>query len=257
MKANVMMKTLSLAVLGLAGMGFAGGAMAACPASAAAPVGAWSSQTVLSGGALTITTPGLKLTECKMSASLGTSAASLAQVQDNTPANETRFRIRAYIDPTALTSFGLTDAVQVFTANSQNPFPAAGGRRQIFNVNLVPGAGGAKRLQVIAACNNGTTYRCISTMTTDLPATATVFEADLKIGAGAAGELKYWVNAAAGGEPVTTTGTIANLDNTGWVGVDAAVLGLSAPTPSYRTAHQGQIVAFDEYDSRRQTYIGL
>jgi hypothetical protein len=33
-------------------------------------------------------------------------------------------------------------------------------------------------------------------------------------------------------------------------------LGLTAPTTPFSAAHGGQVVGFDTFDSRRQTYIG-
>ena len=69
---NTKMKLLSLAVVGLCG--FAGSALAACPAGpTTAEGGAWGSKSVL-GGAIAISTPGYESSECKMDASI-TSAA--------------------------------------------------------------------------------------------------------------------------------------------------------------------------------------
>ena len=50
--------------------------------------------------------------------------------------------------------------------------------------------------------------------------------------------------------------TIGNLDNAAWGGVSAATLGLTAPSAAYKTNHATQVVKFDRFDSRRQTYIG-
>jgi hypothetical protein len=70
---------------------------------------------------------------------------------------------------------------------------------------------------------------------------------------GAAGSLKVWVNNNVEANP--TVPAITG-DSSAWGGVDFAVLGLSAPSTGFRTSHLNQVVNFDRFDSRRQTYIG-
>jgi hypothetical protein len=249
------MKVLSLALVGLCG--FAGSAFAVCPAGpTTADGGAWSSKTVLpASSALSIITPGLDGTECKLSSSLGASASAIAAVQDDSPNAEPRYRAQFMVDPSAVGNFGTTDLVQLFTANSSVVYPATGGRRQVLVVNLTPGAAGAKRLTFVASCDNAATNnRCFSS-SADLPATPTRVEVDLQIGA--SGTVRYWVNAAAGTSEPTPTGSVTVTGgNAGWVGVDTALLGLTAPSPTFKNNHATQAVTFDAFDSRRTTYIG-
>ena len=249
---NTKLKTLAMAVVGLVGFGAAGAAMAQCPATLSPP---WTTTVTLSGGTAVSAPGGLDGTACKLNVAITSSTSSVAGVIDNTPANETRYRFQFLVDASALGTFGATDAVVFFNANAAVPNVAGGGRRQIFTVGLAPGSAGGKRLVLVASKGGGFPHRVVAS-TTDLVAGVNRIEFDLKIGAGAAGELKYWINAPAGTTEGAATGTIANLDNAGWVGVDAASLALSAATPAFRTAHAGQIVSFDTFDSRRQTYIG-
>lgn len=246
---NTKMKVLSLALVGLAG--FAGSAMAACPAGPAiADGGAWTSKTTLSGGALAISTPGLDSSDCKLDSSLGNSFASIATVQDDSPSAEPRYRFQFLINADATGAFSFTDGVQAFTASAAT---AVNGRRELVTVQVTPGNGGAKQLTFVVSCDNAATqYRCLLT-TADLPAGMNRVEGDLTVGA--TGGLKYWLNAPAGTTEPTPTGSLT-VNNTAWGGVDTAVLGLSAPSPAYKTAHANQIVSFDRFDSRRTTYIG-
>lgn len=256
MKANVTIKALSAAVLGLAGMAFAGSSMAACPTDAAQPAGAWSGKVVVGGGALAITTPGLKATECAASASINAGAGGLATavVRDDTPAAETRYRFRFYLNTDALTGFGGVQGAQIFTANSTNPFPAVGGSTQILRIALVPGGATGKRLNFIAACNDpGVGYQCSSITPLAATGTVNVVEGEIVIGGAGTGKINYWVN---NNVAATATGTI-NLDNAAWTGVDTTFLGLSNATATFRTNQATKAVVFDEFDSRRQTFIGF
>ncbi len=253
-RTNTKMKLLALGLLGLGGIAVAGSAAAqTCPSN---PVPPWSGKTALSGGSVTISTGGLDASSCKLDTSVGTSAVSLATVNDTSPSNEPRYRVQFLVNAAALGTIGSLDGVQLFNANAQSSYPASGGRRPLVTVSLSPAGSGTARLTIIASCNNSASaYRCI-TSTPALAAGTNRLELDLQVGAGSAGVLRYWLNSAAGTSEPTPTGTITNLDNAGWVGVNDAFMGLSAATPAFRSAHNGQVVSFDTFDSRRQTYIG-
>ena len=251
-RISTKMKLLSLAILGLGGIALAGSASAACPTNP----DAWSGKLALSGGSVTIASGGLDGSECKMVSSVGTSAVSIAEVRDDSPSNEPRYRFQFLIDTSALGTIGSLDVVQVFAANAATSYPASGGRTPLLTLALSSAGGGNASLTVVASCNNASAqYRCI-TSTPALISGINRFEADLQVGAGSAGQLRYWLNAPAGSSEPAPTGTIANLDNSGWVGVDTTFLGLIGASPVYRSNHAGQGVGFDTFDSRRQTYIG-
>jgi hypothetical protein len=253
---NTKMKVLSLALIGA--FGYVGSAAAGtCPAGpTVAEGGAWTSKVVLPAtSTLAISAGGLDASACKLDSAIGPSASAISAVQDDTPTAEPRYRAQFLVNPDALGNFTATDLVQVFTANSQTAYPAAGGRRQILVVNLSPGAAGAKRLTFVASCDNiATNNRCF-TSSGDLPAGASRVEVDLQIGA--SGSVRYWVNAAAGtSEPAPSGSITVTGGNAGWVGVESGLLGLTAPSPAFKNNHATQIVSFDTFDSRRTTYIG-
>lgn len=248
---NTKMKVLSLAVVGL--FGFAGAAMAACPSGpTTAEGGAWTSKTTLGGGVVAIGTPGLASTECLMESTLAASLTSSASVRYNHAASEPAYRFQFLVDTTALSSFLTTDNVVAFQAPATT---TANGFNRLLRVSIVAGPAGAKRVRFIAQCSTGG-FQCGQTYSTDLVAGVNRIEGKLTVGAGAAGQLTYWVNAASGTTEPAASGTIANLDNAAWGGVSAASMGLTAPSSTFKNGHAGQVVKFDQFDSRRQTYIG-
>jgi hypothetical protein len=85
-----------------------------------------------------------------------------------------------------------------------------------------------------------------------LSANVNVVEFDLQIGA--AGSIALWVNNNNEASPTVPAQTV---DNAAAVGIDTAFLGLASPSPQYVTAFAGTAVGFDQFDSRRQTFIGF
>jgi len=246
------MKSLAVAVLGLAGFAAAGSAFAVCPAVAALP---WSGgASALGAGTLAVSSPGLDTSSCKLDATLGTNPTDQATVTDTSPANEPRYRFQFMVNADSLGTLGLNDGVNLFSASGAT---TQHGRRGIIAVNLVPSATG-KRLSFNWSCNNGTTYRCSATTgAVNLTAGANRIEFDVLMAtSGANGSIRYWINAAAGTTEPAPTGSVTSIDNSAWVGTKVATLGLGSPTPSQSTGHAGQVVSFDSFDSRRQTYIG-
>lgn len=251
---NTKMKVLSLALVGLAG--FAGSAMAACPAGpTTAEGGAWTSKFVSSGSAFNIVAGGLEPSSpsaCKATSALAGSLAAAATVTDDSPNNEGSYRFQFLVDPTLFGNFGLTDSVVLFRANSAS---AVHGSNNLLTVYLVAGSGGTYRVRFNAACNNAASgYRCAKSMTTNLPAGTTRIEGKLTVAAD--GALSYWINAPQGTTEPAATDSITGLANADWAGVKRAILGLSGPTTSFKNAHANQAAGFDAFDSRRQTYIG-
>lgn len=251
---NAKMKVLSLALVGLSA--YAGSALAVCPAGpTTADGGAWTSASILppSTSAVVIATPGLDGSECKLNTSLGPSTTASAFVRYTNAASEPSYRFQFLVDTTALSSFSSTDNVVVFQAPATT---TANGFNRLLRVSLVAGPAGAKRIRFIAQCGTAATFLCAQTYATDLVAGVNRIEGNLQVGAAGAGSLTYWVNAAAGTTEPASSGSIASLDNTAWGGVSAANLGLSAPSAAFKANHATQIVGFDTFDSRRQTYIG-
>jgi len=251
---NTKMKVLSLALVGLCG--FAGSAMAACPAGpTTADGGAWTSATQLpdaSSTTLAIGSPGLDGSECRLNVALAPNdTASAAFVRYNHAASEPSYRAHFIIDTSNLSSFAdAATSVVVFQAPSST---VAEGFNRLLRVSIVAGPGGAKRVRFIA--QRGGAVPLGQTFGTDLVNGINHIEVNLQVGAGAAGNLKYWVNAAGASEPAAS-GELANLNNAAWGGVSAAQLGLTAPTAPYSNSHGGEVLGLDAFDSRRTTWIG-
>lgn len=250
---NTKMKTLSLAVLGLVGFAAAGSAMAGggCPASLTPP---WSATNIGGGtSAASSVAGGYDGTTCRLQSALGNSGAARAQVRDDTPANEARYRAQFLFDPTSLSGAGGTNQTDLFLANSAAQF---NGLLRVVRMQYGGSGGGTKRLFITAACNNGTTNTCIGQI--DLPTQAGPNRIEIDLTVGAAGTLRYWVTpvatATTDGAPtgsVTLTG-----GNAGWVGVDTAFVGLASPSSAFRNVNTNAPAYFDQFDSRRQTFIG-
>lgn len=246
MKANVTMKALSIAVLGLAGVAFAGSSMAACGSDpSVAGGGAWSAKQE-SDGTIAIATGGALSTECQAKSRVTTTAGSLAAavVRDDTPTNEARYRAQFYINNDALTSFSGLQGAQVFQV--QAAAAGASGSRQMLRAIVVPGGANGKRVRFQIAGAPA----AIQGASIDLANGWNRVQVDLTTGA--AGTVKIWVNNAT---EATPTQTIGPVDNSSWVGVDRVFLGLAAPTSEFATTQGGRDVGFDEFDSRRQTFI--
>ncbi|GAA0705842.1 hypothetical protein [Dokdonella soli] len=251
---NTKMKVLSLALIGLCG--FAGSAMAACPAGpTTAQGGAWTSAIQLpdaTSSPLAIVAGGLDGSACKLTSALAPTTSASAAVRYTHAASEPSYRFQFLVDPSAFSAFNATDSVVIFQAPATT---AANGFNRLLRVSLVAGPAGAKRVRFIAQCGSAG-FLCAQSFATDLLPGVNRIEGKLTVGAGAAGSFTYWVNAAAGTTEPAASGTIANLNNAAWGGVSAASLGLAAPTQTFADTHGNQIAGFDAFDSRRQTYIG-
>jgi len=233
---NTKMKVLALALLGLAG--YAGSAVAGCPAS---PVPPWSAVDAL-GGTATIVAPGYAATACHLASALTGDATSFATVEDDTPAAEPRYRAQFIINSDTLVNLGVVAAAFVFTASaSAGGTPVAlsivgdgtGGQLVSFNVPDTSAAGGAD--------------------VGSFPLTAGENHVEFDLQNGAGGHFSIWVNNNVEGSPNFTTSTFDN----GALVVDTAFLGLAGATPAYLSSFNGTAVGFDQFDSRRQTFIGF
>ncbi len=248
---NSKMKTLSLAVLGMVGFGAAGTAMAQCPASLVPP---WSSVSATLG-TVSSQTGGYDSTACRLRTALNQNSlpAAKAFVLDQTPANEQRYRAQFIVD---VSGIGLTQSsrnsiiFQVLGATA----PAGGGNRTVFA--LISGNGTQSILRIFA----GDTNQPSQYQTTDviLPNQSGANRVEIDLTFGASASMKYWIsNVATATTEGAPTGTFSNLANTAWTGVDQATLGLStANTPYRQNFTNTSYVYFDQFDSRRQTFIG-
>lgn len=262
MKANVMMKTLSLAVLGLAGLSFAGASMAqSCPqniGSNQSPPGPWSAANQLQS-VLTVVSPGLATTGCKLRTALNqnSSPAAKASAVDQTPNAEQRYRARFVLS----TGIALTQASRsALIFNVVGPNAPAGGTQAALQIFLT-GTGSARGLRfLVGDTTQPSQYRTVDVALPNQAGENRV-EIDMTFatGAGTNGQLRYWVSDQA---TVTTDGSptgpaVTGLANGAWGGVDQVVLGIATASGLWRSSYtNADFVDFDEFDSRRQSFIG-
>lgn len=257
---NTKMKVLSLAVIGL--FGYAASAAAVCPTALdAANGGAWTAVSVAGSGSSATSVPGgYDSSACKLQASIGqgTAANGKAIVLDDSPANETRYRAQFIVDPSGISLTQANRAAVVFNViGSSAPAAPAGISTNMLQVFL-RGNGSAPSLRILT----GDTATPGGYNQTDvaLPnaAGANRVEIDLTVANGT-GSLKYWINDAATTGITEASGVTASssLTNAGWTGVDKVTLGLGGATAAWRTnLTSTSYVFFDQFDSRRQTFIG-
>ena len=248
---NSKMKTLSLAVLGLVGFGAAGVAMAACPATLSPP---WTSVSAVLGN-VSSQTGGYDSTECRLRTALNQNSlpAAKAFVLDQTPANEQRYRAQFIVDVSGISLTQASRNSVIFQVLGSTA-PAGGGNRAVFA--LITGNGSQSILRIFAGDTNQASQYKITDVLLPNQAGANRVEIDLTIGASAS--MKYWVsNVATATTEGSPTGTLTGLANTAWTGVDQASLGLSSANTPYRQGFTNtSYVYFDQFDSRRQTFIG-
>jgi len=279
---SMQMKALSLAVLALAGLGMAGSAFAVCPTlttntgnSTPGGGGAWTSQTVRGGAFMDIPAAGggLNSTGCKLTSSIGTTPAANvgAFVSDTSPASETRYRARWYFDASTLTLTAANFQAKMFNAFA-NTAPGTFGTDEI-NVRVVGGGTPVLRFAV-ADATQPSGFKTITSAALPVSGTGHYYvEFDLNKGAGAgavagvtcntcaagdAGCFRYWITAEGTASSDASPTGVCSLNNAGWSGVEQANLGLFTTSANFRANNNSlsKTLAVDEFDSRRQTFIG-
>jgi hypothetical protein len=253
---NAKMKVLSLALVGLCG--YAGSALAVCPTDPAQPIGAWTSKSVTTATWI-ISTPGLASTACKLDVAINVGAFANAKVfvTDDSPVDEPRYRARFYFNIAALTGLTLgNQQTKIFNASATTG-PALTSPSEV-TIGLL---GGTPTNAIRMLVANATQPNKFTTVTAVLPASASgtyYVEFDLTQGASTpANNFRYWVaDAATATSDASPTGT-ATVDTTGWSGVTTANLGLFGTSAAFRAPPVGgQVLSVDQFDSRRQTFIG-
>jgi hypothetical protein len=250
------MKALAVAVLGLAGIG---SASAACPSS---PVPPWDSQAA-TGANLSITPGGLNGTGCKLSISsiTGAGANAKAFVSNTTgPSNEPRYRARFYVETTGLT--GLTVANrQAFIGSAQATSAPSG--RGLAEVNVLLAGGSIPGPSIAFLVANNDQPSGFSTVTVPVPDNSGEYrvEFDLQQGVGATpGSFRCWVTTATAvttdDTPTPSACASISVNNSGWGGISRFNLGFANVSAQARLNLISQVLSLDEFDSRRQTFIG-
>lgn len=268
------MKSLKFKLL-CAALAAAGGiqmAHAQCPTTPAA----WSSTRIVDGGVLTITTgSGAAATTCKMtttSGSQGTAPDGIGQaaVIDETPANEQRYRARFYVDATSLAGqLSGTQRVKVAVVQNLNaPCRVTPGvctdtraRPAIMQVFLVNSAG-SPRLGGFCRGSGAAISTAIARNQFPQPASADQLvltsgwnkvEVEIVVGNAGTGACRLWLNGNTEGSP---NWQVTGLTNKSFVeGVESFLLGAQGSQGDYFQTHGAKIIHFDEFESRRQTFI--
>lgn len=239
-------------ILGLgaiAAFGFTSSAFAQCPSS---PVPPWSGQSALLGS-VAIQAGGYDGTSCKLASTLtGSAGSATAFVRDDTPANEPTYRAQFLVNAENLTGQNALQIARVFLATTATP--PTGGNAALVTLSLA-GAGANKTLNIATACSDNASGVCVGAVTLNaanaVAGTHRVEIAYTRGGTGV-GQLRVWANNTTEG---TASLTIA-ANNEAWGGVDQAALGLASATAAFRSAQLNRAVFFDEFDSRRTTFIG-
>jgi len=275
------MKALSLAVLSLAGLGMAGSAFAVCPVAdqtkgslhSPGGGGAWTSQFISNDAALSIVSPGLNGTACKLGVAVGAASNTRVFVEDDSPTNEQRYRARFYVGLANLPTFGgATNQTGIVFRLNDATAPGSFSSDELV-VRLVGGLnGGSPTVRFFLADANNTANGLRQVVGT-VPASATNtwrIEFDLQHGGAATstaggcttmpvsgGCFRYWISDAdaASGLDSAPDGS-QTINNAGWSGANTAFLGLTTATNAFRANHVGTVIFLDEFDSRRQTFIG-
>ena len=234
---NTKMKVLSLALVGLCG--YAGSALAVCPAGPdVGHGGAWTAANAL-GGTLAIAQPGYAGTACRLDSTLTGDTTAFATVEDDSPTAEPRYRAQFIIDADNLTTLGVVDAAFIFSATS-----TAGPQVQLSIVG--DGAGGRLVTYIVpdTAAAGGADVGSFP---------LTPGENHVEFDLDNSGHFSIWVNNNVEASPNFTTTTL----NNGGATIETAFMGLAAPTPGYVGSSNTKAVGFDQFDSRRTTFIGF
>jgi len=144
-----------------------------------------------------------------------------------------RYRAQFIINADNLANQGLVDAAYIFSSSG-----AAGPSVQLSVVG--DGAGG--RLVSFIVLNGAAVN--------SLPLAAGENRVEFDYNT-TGGTFSAWVNNNVEASPNWSTPI------TGTATVDTAFLGLAGATPSYLTSFAGTTVGFDQFDSRRSTFIGF
>ncbi len=262
------LKTLMLAVAGLAGFGIAGGAFAQTCADT--NLSAWSSTFTNNSSALHVVTTGLEATPsaCKLSATFGANVATgqtnaAAIVIDTTPGvtagGEPRYRARFYFNVDSLTGTPLDGSVQSTMMNVV-ALNAASERVQPDFARVFHRSNSSHQrvVRLAAACgaNSPTSDGLCRADIINVAAGNHYLEVDIQTGA--TGSVTYWLDSdatsAAGTLIPSNSGTTMNMS--AWGGVVSMSMGISNASPNYRLNFGTATQYFDAFDSRRQTAIG-
>lgn len=234
---NTKMKVLSLALVGLCG--FAGTAMAACPGS---PVPPWTS-VVNFQGAATIATGGYAGTECRLDSKLnaGASGVASAVVTYNNATPEPNYRAGFIVNVDSLANQSFTAFTKIFSVLGND----------VAVEFYVLGDGSGGHTLSYAARSEALPAKYI-TGSKLLAAGENKIQFSLQGAGTASATFSLWVN---GTDPNAPSDGPFTVDTTTLGPIKSLGLGLASPSAGFVTAFGGVGVGFDQFDSRRNTFI--
>ncbi|MFV0542734.1 MAG: hypothetical protein ACK5L8_03485 [Marinicella pacifica] len=230
-----------------------------CPATP----DAWDVTDVRNGGGLSITNTGAAGTDCKLTVTSGPNSNGIATVHDDMPSAETSYRARFYVDASNVmaNSTAPQQRVKSFVALNLDQMVDTSidirARPALLQMFIVGEAGNAARLGGFCRDLNSNGNRArfgggSNPGNVSLQSGWNVIEVEIKVGAGT-GECRIWVNNNVEASPDWEQ---TGMDNALMVGVKRANIGIIGSTPDYPTVLGSEEIHYDEFESRRQTFIG-
>ena len=191
-------------------------------------------------------TGGYAGTACHMGSALTGDTTSFATVEDDTPTSEPRYRAQFIINADTVAGLSNVDGVLIFTANS-------GVGSQVSLSVVGDGAGGLLLGYNVpdSSAGGGSDVGAFP-----LPAGENHVEIDVDNGSepGGTPHFAIWLNNSNEATPTFQTTTFNNGGAT--AGIETAFMGLAGATPGFLSGFNGTVVGFDQFDSRRSTFIG-
>ncbi len=229
------------------------------------PSTTWDTTNQANGG--TYTTPntgGANGSTCMLSVVQGPNNNGIATVRDDMSPAETRYRARFYVDASELMSqsTGGAHRFKAFVAgNGTNAVPVNiddKARPAVLQMFIVGQAGNAARLGGFCRDLNSDGNRArfgdgVNPGTVALQTGFNVVEVEIVMGAGT-GACRIWVNNNVEGSPNWEQ---TGIDNNLLVGVERTNIGSTGSTQAYADLAGAPVTNFDEFESRRQTFIGF
>lgn len=230
-----------------------------CPATPTA----WDQTDILNGGTLAVTSPGAAGTDCKLTVTSGPNANGIGTVHDDMGSAEPSYRARFYVDASSImaTSTAPQQRVKSFVALNLDQMVGTNidtrARPALLQMFIVGEAGNAARLGGFCRDLNSGGNRArfgggSNPGSVDLQTGWNVIEVEIKVGAGT-GECRIWINNDVEASPDWEQ---TGMDNNLMVGVKRANIGIIGSTPDYPVVLGNEELHFDEFESRRQTFIG-
>jgi hypothetical protein len=172
-----------------------------------------------------------------------TTAAAFLHYRRPTPLASVRYGFR--LDTSAVSTMTTVQSVQVFAAPSNGIIGTTAPQSNALYV-VFHGDGPYGALQFVAADADS-----LPPPSSRATLTGSLNTIRVEINVGAPGSVKYWINHQFTDTPDgTVEGSVGSgLDNSGLTGVSGAEIGLSNPNSPFRSAHVGEAIIFDQFES--------